>query len=75
VFAKLPGCRHPDAAARRGQGGADPQVRPPGGGVGAVGRRYCPFGIKNACLLCPVLAAQYHGQISVATPGLTLDLE
>jgi len=25
-YAKLPGCRHPDAAARRGQG-ASPQVR------------------------------------------------
>jgi hypothetical protein len=26
--AKLPGCRHPDLAAQRGQGGADAQVRP-----------------------------------------------
>jgi hypothetical protein len=28
VRAKLPGCRYPDVAARRGQGGADAQVRP-----------------------------------------------
>ena len=28
VCAKLPGCRHPDVAARQGQGGADAQVRP-----------------------------------------------
>ena len=26
--AKLPGCRYPDVAVRRGQGGADAQVRP-----------------------------------------------
>ena len=28
MCAKLPGCRDPDVAARRGQGSADPQVRP-----------------------------------------------
>ena len=28
VRAKLPGCRYPGAAARRGQGGADAQVQP-----------------------------------------------
>jgi hypothetical protein len=28
VRAKLPGCRHPEVAARRGQGGADAPLRP-----------------------------------------------